>query len=102
MVEHIALELQNLSGMGCGYGLSYPLSQEDIDYVIFAYSEERADEYAANAAVNITEALVKETKYKLKKDIERLHEIREDEHMGPSTYFIVAEAVSRGIPYILG
>ena len=100
VVEHIALELQNLSGMGCGYGLSYPSPQEGIDYVIFAYSEERAGEYAAYAALKITEALVKDIKYNLNRDIARLHAIREDEHMGPSTYSIVAEAVSRGIPYI--
>ena len=100
VVEHIALELQNLSGMGCGYSLSYPSPQEGIDYVIFAYSEERAGEYAAYAALKITEALVKDIKYNLNRDIARLHGIREDEHMGPSTYSIVAEAVSRGIPYI--
>ena len=100
VVEHIALELQNLSGMGCSYGLTYPSPQEGIDYVVFAYSEERAGEYAAYAAVKITEALVKDTKYNVKRDIERLHEIREDEHIGPSTYSIVTEAVSRGIPYM--
>jgi len=100
VVEHIALELQNLSGMGCGFGQTYASPQPGIDYVIFAYTEERAGEYAANAAVKITEALVKDTKYNLDKDIERLHEIREDEHIGPSTYSIVAEAVSRGIPFI--
>ena len=100
VVERIALELQNLSSMGCGYGLTYPLPQEGINYVVFAYSEERAGEYAAYAAVKITEALVKDTKYNVKRDIERLHEIREDEHIGPSTYSIVTEAVSRGIPYM--
>ena len=100
IVEHVALELQNLSGMGCGYGQTYPSPQAGIDYVVFAYSEERAGEYAAYAAVKITEALVKDAKYNLKRDIERLHEIREDEHIGPSTYSIVAEAVSRGIPFI--
>ncbi|KAA5540170.1 cyanophycin synthetase [Adhaeribacter rhizoryzae] len=100
VVEHIALELQNLSGMDCGFGRTIPTSEEGIDNVIFSYSEERAGEYAAYAAVKITEALVKDARYNLKRDVDRLHQIREDEHIGPSTYSIVAEAVSRGIPYI--
>lgn len=100
VVEHVALELQSLSGMDCGFGRTYPAPEPGVDYVIFSYSEERAGEYAAQAAIKITEALVKDTRYNLKRDIERLHMIREGEHIGPSTYSLVAEAVSRGIPYI--
>lgn len=100
VVEHIALELQNLSGMDCSFGRTLPTSEEGMENVIFSYSEERAGEYSANAAVNITEALIKELPYDLNKDVECLHQIREDEHIGPSTYSIVAEAISRGIPYI--
>ncbi|QMU27984.1 cyanophycin synthetase [Adhaeribacter radiodurans] len=100
VIEHIALELQNLGGMDCGFGRTMPSPDKDKDFVIFSYSEERAGEYAARAAVKITEALIKGTKYNLQRDVDRLHEIREDEHIGPSTYSIVSEAVSRNIPYI--
>ena len=100
VVEHIALELQSLSGMDCDFGRTIPTSEEGVDNVIFSYSEEQAGEYAVYAAVRIAEALVKDIKYNLKQDVDRLHQIREDEHIGPSTYSIVAEAVSRGIPYI--
>lgn len=68
--------------------------------VVFSYQEERAGEYAAYAALRITKALVQDDKYRLSDDIRRLHEIREDEYFGPSTYSIISEAVSRGIPYI--
>ncbi len=100
IIEHITLELQNLGGMDCGFGRAMPSSDPGFDFVIFSYSEERAGEYAARAALRITEALIKGTKYNLQRDIDRLHEIREDEHIGPSTYSIVAEAVSRNIPFI--
>ncbi|MEJ8755679.1 cyanophycin synthetase [Pontibacter sp. H259] len=100
VVQHIALELQTMAGMDSGYGRCYPTREENEVYVIFSYQEERAGEYAAYAALRITEALITGEKYKLWDDLERLHEIREDEYFGPSTYSIVSEAVSRGIPYI--
>lgn len=100
VVQHIALELQTMAGMDSGYGRCYPTREENEQYVIFSYQEERAGEYAAYAAVRIANALVSGEKYRLWDDLERLHEIREDEYFGPSTYSIVSEAVSRGIPYI--
>ncbi|WP_018477474.1 cyanophycin synthetase [Pontibacter roseus] len=100
VVQHIALELQTLAGMESGFGRCYMAQDQHMLHVIFSYQEERAGEYAAHAAVRITEALVKGEKYSVSEDIARLHEIREDEYFGPSTYAIVSEAVSRGIPYI--
>ncbi|TPE46108.1 cyanophycin synthetase [Pontibacter mangrovi] len=100
VVQHVALELQTLAGMESGYGRCYPAHEEGGMVVVFSYQEERAGEYAAYAAVRITNALVSGEKYKLADDIARLHDIREDEYFGPSTYSIVSEAVSRGIPYI--
>ncbi|MHC2992664.1 cyanophycin synthetase, partial [Pontibacter sp. HJ8] len=100
VVQHIALELQTMAGMDSGFGRCYMTRDQGTLHVIFSYQEERAGEYAAYAAVRITEALIKGEKYRLSEDITRLHQIREDEYFGPSTYSIVSEAVSRGIPYI--
>ena len=71
-----------------------------MEYVVVAYQEERAGRRAMEAAVQIVEALCKKEKVDLKPIIDELHEIREDEFFGPSTYSIVAEAASRNIPYI--
>ncbi|WP_162052423.1 cyanophycin synthetase [Pontibacter pamirensis] len=100
VVQHVALELQTMAGMECGYGRCYPAHEEGHMVVVFSYQEERAGEYAAYAALRITKALVKGEKYKVSDDVNRLHQIREDEFFGPSTYSIVSEALSRGIPYI--
>ncbi|MDX5437087.1 MAG: ATP-grasp domain-containing protein, partial [Pontibacter sp.] len=100
VVQHVALELQTMAGLVSGYGRCYTAHQPDHMVVVFSYQEERAGEYAAYAAVRITKALVAGEKYKLSDDINRLHDIREDEYFGPSTYSIVTESVSRGIPYI--
>ena len=100
VIQHVALELQRMAGMPVYWGKSYPAREEGVEYVVFAYQEERAGRRAAEAAVEIVEALCKQEPVNLKAIIEELHEIREDEFIGPSTYSIVAEAASRNIPYI--
>ncbi|MFD2998858.1 cyanophycin synthetase [Pontibacter toksunensis] len=100
ILQHVALELQTMAGMESGYGRCYPAHEEGHMVVLYSYQEERAGKYAAYAALRVTKALVQGEKYKLSDDIRRLHEIREDEFFGPSTYSIISEAVSRGIPYI--
>ncbi|MDB5234624.1 MAG: cyanophycin synthetase [Hymenobacter sp.] len=100
VIQHAALELQRMAGMPVYWGKSYPAREEGVEYVVFAYQEERAGRRAAEAAVEIVEALCKKEEVNLKPIIDELHEIREDEFIGPSTYSIVAEAASRNIPYI--
>ena len=100
VVQHVALELQRLAGMPVYWGKSYPAHEEGVEYVVFAYQEERAGRYAAQSAVELVEALLKGETFDLKPIIDELHDIREDEFFGPSTWSIVAEAASRNIPYI--
>ncbi|WP_108212172.1 cyanophycin synthetase [Pontibacter mucosus] len=100
VVQHIALELQTVGGMDSGYGRRYATDQPGVDIVVFSYQQERAGEYAAQAAVRITEALVRGERVSVVQDVARLHQIREDEYFGPSTEAIVREAVNRNIPYI--
>ncbi len=100
VIEHVALELQTLAGMNCGFGRTRGTGVEGEYYVVFTYMEEDAGVYAAKAAVRITEALAHGTHYDIEEDIQRLREIREDTRLGPSTGCIVDEAAKRGIPYI--
>ncbi len=100
VIEHIALEIQTLAGMNCGFGRTRTTGKHGIYNVVFNYMEEKAGVYAAKAAVRIAEALIAGNEYDLTDDIQQLREIREDERLGPSTGCIVDEAVARGIPYI--
>ncbi|MBC5772727.1 cyanophycin synthetase [Pontibacter sp. KCTC 32443] len=100
VVQHIALELQTMAGMDSGYGRRYATSEPNIDTIVFSYQEERAGEYAAEAAVRITEALANGEKVSVIQDVAKLHQIREDEYFGPTTEAIVQEAINRNIPYI--
>jgi cyanophycin synthetase len=101
VIEHIALEIQTLAGMDCGFGRTRSTGEKDGNYfVVFDYLEEDAGVYAARAAFRIAEALIKNDEYHLEPDIQTMREIREDTRLGPSTGCIVDEAAKRGIPYI--
>lgn len=101
VIEHIALEIQSLAGMNCGFGRTRSAGEkEGVYYVVFNYEEEEAGLYAARAAVRIAEALVDARDYNLEEDIQALREIREDTRLGPSTNSIVEEAAKRNIPFI--
>ena len=101
VIEHIALEIQTLAGMDCGFGRTRSAAEkEGVYYVVFDYMEEDAGVYAARASVRIAQALVDGKEYDLSPDIQAMREIREDTRLGPSTGCIVEEAAKRGIPYI--
>lgn len=100
VIEHIALEIQTLAGMECGFGRTRDAGRTGLYHVVFSYYEAKAGIYAAKAAVRIAEALIAGDDYDLEYDIQKLREIREDERLGPSTGSIVEEAIRRKIPYI--
>ena len=101
VIEHMALELQTLAGMDCGFGRTRSTGNKDGEYyVVFNYMEEDAGLYAAKAAVRITQAIADAQPYNIEADIQQLREIREDTRLGPSTGCIVEEAAKKGIPFI--
>jgi cyanophycin synthetase len=100
VIEHIALEIQTLAGMDCGFGRTRETSQKGVYHVVFSYFEEKAGVFAARAAVAVAQALADNAPYDLAADIQKLREIREEERLGPSTGSIVDEAVKRQIPWI--
>jgi cyanophycin synthetase len=100
VIEHIALELQTLAGMECGYGRTRGTGIEGVYNVVFIYIEEAVGLYAANAAVKIAEHLISGMAYDIEKDIRTMRKLRESVRLGPSTSSIVNEAVARDIPFI--
>lgn len=100
VIEHIALEIQTLAGMECGFGRTRETATKGVYHVVFSYYEQKAGIYAAKAAVRIAEALIDGAEYDLPADIQTLREIREHDRLGPSTGSIVDEAVKRKIPFI--
>ena len=100
VIEHIALEIQSMAGMECGFGRTRGTGKEGIYNVVFSYMEENVGLFAAKASVKIAEALIDNTEYDLEADIKLMRQMREKSRFGPSTGSIVDEAVARDIPFI--
>jgi cyanophycin synthetase len=99
VIEHIALEIQTLAGMECGFGRTRSTGQYAEYNVIFSYLLERAGRFAARAAVQIAEAVVNNTPVDVQAIIDELVKIKKEDDFGPSTQAIVSEARKRKIPF---
>jgi cyanophycin synthetase len=99
VIEHIALEIQTLAGMNCGFGRTRYFGDKTVYNVVFAYKVEKAGIYAAHAATRIAEALVNNTYYDVHADIAELARIKQSKGLGPSTASIIKEASKRNIPF---
>jgi cyanophycin synthetase len=99
VIEHVALELQTLAGMNCGYGRTRSVGPKGVYHIVFAYEVEKAGLYAANAAVRMVKALADDDHYNCQKDINELIAINRRYGLGPSAKAILEAARKKNIPY---
>jgi cyanophycin synthetase len=102
IVEHVALELQDLAGMNVGFGRTRETGTPGIYQVAIEYLNEEAGRYAARAAVRLCQSIVDRGRYpkaELEQDLQDLKDLWRDAALGPSTEAIVKEAEKRGIPW---
>ncbi|GAX36074.1 cyanophycin synthetase [Nodularia sp. NIES-3585] len=103
IVEHVALELQELAGMHVGFGRTRETATPGIFQVVIEYLNEEAGRYAGRAAVRLCQSIVDRGRYpkaELDQDILDLKDLWRESSLGPSTEAIVKEAEKRGIPWI--
>ena len=103
IIEHVALELQELAGMPVGFGRTRESSTPGVFNVVFEYVEEQAGRYAGRAAVRLCKSIVETGTYparELEQDLTDLKELRSNTALGPSTETIIKEAEARKIPWM--
>ena len=100
VMEHVALEIQSMAGMECGYGRTKGTKTKGVYNMVFTYTIEKAGLYAAEAAFRMVDAIAKDEPYDYDKDIEELKSLARKYGLGPSTKSIVDEAERRGIPWM--
>lgn len=100
VVEHVALELQNLLGHKVSYGKAVTRKEKGIYDIVYSYQNEEVGLKSGEMAVEIVEKLFKGETTDVEPLISELKSIYESTLFGPSTQSIVEEANRRGIPHI--
>ena len=104
IVEHVALELQELAGMPVGFGRTRETSTPGIYNVVYEYVDEQAGRYAGRAAVRLCQSIIATGDYpeeELEQDLADLKDLHANSALGPSTETIVTEAEARNIPWMM-
>jgi len=99
VVEHVAIELQNLIGFSVGYGKTIDSYDTGIYNVIYRYRDEACGLAAGIEAVDIVDRLFHGGDIDILAIVSRLKTIRDEHMLGPSTASIVNAAERRDIPY---
>ena len=99
MVEHVAIELQNLIGFSVGYGKTVDSYEKGVYNVVYRYRDEASGLAAGVAAVDIVQKLYDGEDVDLNPIIAHLKEVRDENALGPSTGSIVNAAKARNIPF---
>jgi len=100
ILEHVALELQNLAGMRTGFGKARSTQTRGVYKVAFRTRHEDVGRAALAAARDLLQAALLDTSYDLDAVLATLRELVEDVCLGPSTAHIVDAATARRIPHI--
>ena len=103
IIEHVALELQELTKMPVGFGRTRETATPGVYNVVFEYLDEQAGRYAGRAAVRLCQSIVDTGTYpakELEQDLNDLRDLQANASLGPSTQTLVTEAEARNIPWM--
>jgi cyanophycin synthetase len=100
IMEHAALELQNMAGMRTGFGKARQTSQRGIYKIAFRTRQETVGRAALVAARDVVMASINNTPFDVAARVAELHALVDSLCLGPSTAHIVDAATERRIPSI--
>ncbi len=103
VIEHVALELQEMAGMPVGFGRTRETATPGTYQVVLEYQNEQAGRYAARAGVRMCQSIADTGSYPAAELVQDLRDLREfglSAALGPSTETLIKEAEARGIPWI--
>jgi cyanophycin synthetase len=100
ILEHVVLELQNLSGMQTGFGKARQTSERGIYKVAFRTRQEQVGRKALQMARDLVMAAIEDRPYGVNAAVAELHDMVDSFCLGPSTAHIVDAATERRIPFI--
>lgn len=100
ILEHVVIELLNLSGMPTGFGQTRSTSQHGVYRMVFRARDEQVARAALAEGHALLMAAINGLTFDVKAAVDRIREQIDDCYLGPSTAAIVGAAADRGIPHI--
>ncbi|WP_375576924.1 cyanophycin synthetase [Paracidovorax oryzae] len=100
VLEHIVIELLNLSGMPTGFGQTRSTSQRGIYRMVFRARDESVARVALEQGHRLIMAAINDQPFDVAAAVARVRTEVDDQYLGPSTACIVTAASDRGIPHI--
>lgn len=100
ILEHVAIELQNMAGLQAGFGKARETGTHGVYKVAFRARNERVGRHALSAARALFLAAANSQDFDVERVIAELREILDRHHLGPSTASIIDAAAERRIPVI--
>ena len=100
VLEHIVIELLNLSGMPTGFGQTRSTSKTGVYRMVFRARDEQVARAALAEGHALIMAMINGDAFDVKAAVDRIRDKVDDCYLGPSTAAIVAAATDRRIPHI--
>lgn len=100
IMEHVALELQNMAGMQTGFGKARSTEQRGVYKVVIRTRQEEVGRQALIDARDLVMAAIEDRPFDVPATVQRLKGLIDRHALGPSTASIVDAATQRKIPSI--
>ena len=100
VLEHVIIELLNLSGMPAEFGQTREISRRGVYRMVFRCPEEAVARVALEHGHRLLMAAINDQTFDLKAAIQAIKTAINDRYLGPSTGCIVDAASERRIPHI--
>ncbi|HEX2012705.1 MAG TPA: cyanophycin synthetase [Roseateles sp.] len=100
VLEHIVIELLNLSGMPTGFGQTRSTSRHGVYRMVFRARDEQVARAALAEGHALLMATINGDEFDVAAAVMRVRDKVDDCYLGPSTAAIVAAATDRRIPHI--
>ena len=100
VLEHVVIELLNLSGMPTGFGQTRSTSVRGVYRMVFRARDEQVARMALAQGHRLLMAAINDEPFDVPSAVAKVRTEVDDRYLGPSTACIVTAATDRGIPHI--
>lgn len=100
VLEHIIIELLELSGMEAGFGQTRETTKSGTYRMVFRVPEETVGRTALASGLALLHAVINRKPFNIEPELARIRKAIDEHYLGPSTAHIVASANQRKIPHI--